>query len=202
MFFDSVAKCRCGAKVCQGVLATGLLLVFCSFLAGCKTTPKPYVADFGFSVNVARVNPRWPGDLKNLTPAEREVLEERGRPDYFHLIWSSYETVLDRTQLNKAIRNPGSDNEKERIGWVYLEDKKEITFPSTTKSKEAPLKDKVRVICREGDPVEPKVLPNSRNVRVEKWHYINSGVIYTFEDDTMVKEDRTSVPAMPGFAGR
>jgi hypothetical protein len=140
--------------------------------------------------------------LSNLTAAEREVLEEDGRPDYFHLIWSPYEAVVDRAQLNKAIRSASAENEKERIGWVYIEEKKEITFSTPSKYKEAPLNDKVRVICREGAPNEPKVLPNNRNVRVEKWHYINSGVIYTFEDDVMIKEDRTSVPALPGFSGR
>jgi hypothetical protein len=182
--------------VVPGVLCLFLL----SLTAGCKTLQKPYVQDFGFSVNVAKVNPRWPGDLNNLTPAEREVLEERGRPDYIHLIWSSFDSVVDRAQLNAAIRSASMD--KERIGWIYIEDKKEITFPTASKFKEEPLKDKLKVICREGDPSEPKVLPNNRSVRVEKWHYINSGVIYTFENDIMVKEDRTSVPALPGFGGR
>ncbi len=201
MFSSSIVKPRSLVKVRPVVMAVFCLFLLC-LMTGCKTKPKSYIPDFGFSVNVAKVNPRWPGDLNNLTTAEREVLEERGRPDYFHLIWSPFEAVVDRAQLNTAIRSVSLEKDKERIGWIYIEDKKEITFPTPSKYKEEPLKDKVRIICREGDPNEPKVLPNSRDVRVEKWHYINSGVIYTFEDDVMIKEDRTSVPAMPGFGGR
>ena len=195
--FSERSGCRLALRLAVGC-AAALLVVAAS---GCSRKNPAYLIDESFSLNIAQVNPTWPKDPEELTPAKQEVLETRGHPDYIHLIWNKRQPIMDRTSAWRQIKRPGMKGVNFGQGWIYLEEKEEVQFPSPLKHDAIPLNDKLEVICRLGDPQEVVPHPNNKGQRIEKWRYWTRGVICTFIDDKLVGEDHGSMPPMPGYLG-
>lgn len=182
-------------------------IVFClaAFgLSGCQTGNVAYTLDPSFSLNIADVNPDWPTDVDLLHPFERETFEQRGRPDFIHVIWSKRHDIVNKSDVARFSRNP-KRNKQLAQGWIYVDDDEEVVFSlGEDPPKVRPLLDKLEVISRMGDPnpMNTKTFPNSSGMRIETWHYVGQGVIFTFSDGILIKEDRSSVPPMPGYMGR
>ncbi|MFW6286861.1 MAG: hypothetical protein ACOC29_02870 [Candidatus Sumerlaeota bacterium] len=181
-------------------LSLALLLATLA-LSGCNRAVKPFIWDPAFSINVAEVNHEWPQLKEDLSPAEREVYDRYGRPDYVHVIWSRHEPIVDRTRGNRLITRSGKKPEEVRRGWIYLKHKKEIIFNSEIHYEIQPLTGQLEVLTKEGDPPWVKVLPNDIGARIEKWQYIDRGIIYTFVDNKLHEVDKSTLTPMPGYRG-
>lgn len=175
------------------------------FLSGCQMGSVAFTLDSSFSFNVADVNPDWPVDLEKLHPNEQEVFEDRGRPDYIHIFWSRREDIVDANEVERITRMSRKKTKNMPQGWIYLDDGEEVVFPVNDDPPEVrPLSDKLKLICEMGDPSPQNIrnFPSSTGQRIETWHYVRRGAIFTFSDDILIKEDWTSVPPVKNYIGR
>ena len=135
-----------------------------------------------------------------LAPAKREVLRSRGKPDFMHILWSPIDEIVDKTTWIEIVSSPEENRKGTREAtWVYISQGEEIFFPLSGTFRVEPLGDKLRVVCRLGDPQRVELLPSSRNPgeRTEKWTYYNRGYIFLFTDGVLVEEQQ--IPALPHF---
>jgi hypothetical protein len=177
------------------------LLALAFVLSGCREV-KPFTWEPDFSINVAEVNFEWPETKEDLNPAELEVYERYGRPDFVHFIWSRRDHVVRRDEGLRIMSRSGQKVQDVKRGWIFLKDDREVVFKSPAHYELMPLNDKLRVIVDEGDPPPSwiKQIPNKMNKRIEKWQYVDRGIVYTFVDDELTNVDRNLTP-LPGFSG-
>ncbi len=176
------------------------VLVLAFVLSGCREV-KPFIWEPDFSINVAEVNFEWPQIKEDLNPAELEVYERYGRPDFVHLIWSRRNHIVRRDEGKRIMFRSGKKVQDVKRGWIYLKNDREVVFKSPAHYEIMPLNDKLRVIADEGDPPPSwiKMESDILGKRTEKWHYVDRGVVYTFVNDELTNVDRSLTP-LPGFS--
>lgn len=190
----------------RGLLAAtlGLALTAGSCM---QDTPPGYRLDPEFSVNVGTLDAGWPDDPESLVPAKQEALERHGRPDYFHLIWSDTDSIIDQDQHFRIVRRAAEEQKRKGevrsdqpgFGWVYLDKNREIVFLDDFRYEERPLSPKLRIVCRYGDPQRVRPLRVPGGDTVQEWTYYNRGLIFHFDGEQLVLEDRESIPEQPNY---
>lgn len=170
-----------------------------AFAMGCGSPLRAYAINPDYSINVGRFDPAWTKDPSRQTKAQEDVLRTRGRPDFVHVKWSDVEDIVDKSTMWRIERAQGKRAGEGRESWIYLDRGEEVEFPSPAESRVKPLSDKLRQICKMGDPQRIEVLPESRRPggRVEKWTYYNMGYIFTFRDGVLT--DTVSIPPLPHY---
>ena len=145
---------------------------------GCAQDPG-YHFDPRFSVNLIRPT-LTDENVKALSPANREIYQLYGHPDYMRLFWNSKGELTTRAKEWSRI-NANQHNRLPR-SWIYLDRGKEIIFTGANNYKQVDLTDQVRVICELGDPgdIQRRVI-DEESYFVE-WTYLDRGERYYFDE--------------------
>ena len=139
-----------------------------------------------FSINLAVPQADWP-DPKTITPAHQAVLDQFGQPDFIRIWWDESGAVKTYLEVDRAISLKLYREKK--WTWIYKEMKKEITFIGDNDFKTEPLTDKLEILCEYGDPENRKFSEDRESgQQVEIWQYYAKGKLFTFWDNTLVKE--------------
>lgn len=166
-----------------------LLLAAAVFmLAGCEKDDVNIDPDF--SINVCQPGPKWPNP-KNLTPAQKEVLDKYGKPDFFHVWWTPDGQYRTRTDFVKEQRE-GKKRPIPPYSYVYLRLNKDICFRGSD-YQVLPVSDQLRVVCQLGDPEDIRTMESG----VLQWMYYSAGKLYKFGRGRIVEEK--DFPAMGKF---
>lgn len=182
------------------LVRAALALLAVGLTAGCATT-HPFVYNPDVSVNIAPINPNWPKHFEDLTPAQRLVWTQRGRPDLAHIMWSSVQDIMDPARVERNLQDTGKSVTDTPFAWIYTKDQVEVVFPDAGRSEERPLSDGLIAIMKYGDPQQTRMLSNNKGVRTEVWSYINQGIVLRFENGKLVNTNSSSIPAMPNYLG-
>lgn len=169
---------------------TALLLV--SAVGGCATKYN-YGVNERFSMNLGPVPP-WFGDPKApLRPAEKEVLERRGRPDFIRVWWKSNGAPITSSDL------AGRRDEYQILvnaadkSWVYLKAEKggkdeEVVFLNDGAAyRVQPLSEQLKLLCQYGDPsnkITPVVIDGESH---ETWMWYEHGLQLELVNGHVVK---------------
>ena len=140
-----------------------------------------------FSVNMGTPGKKFP-KKDNLAQAKREVYEMYGVPDFIRLWWSKDGRIHRYLEVDRKLRSLKILDELKH-SWIYLEDNLEFVFDSDTTYQENPLDDKIRTICSYGDPEDIKRITTTVPYK-ETWNYYSLGLILSFSDGKLVKEQR------------
>ncbi|MBN1515406.1 hypothetical protein JXA32_02440 [Candidatus Sumerlaeota bacterium] len=153
---------------------------------GCSKVDYGIIWDPDTSINIVRPSSSWPGEFE-LTPAQQRLLEAHGQPS-LERIWydpagevKRYVEVRD--QLD--VKTPADF----KRSWIYLDLDKEYEFVSPTNYIAHPLTDKIKTLCRYGDPQDfgdGKL----QDVPFIEWVYYNRGERYKFDENgaLLIKE--------------
>ena len=169
---------------------------------GCSSAPPPFLFNAEVSVNVAPINPKWPKHFEDLTPAQRVVWNEHGRPEAAHIQWSTTRDVSDAGMVMRNLQNTGKKVGETPFGWIYTRDKIEVVFSDFGLSETRPLSDAIVTIMKYGDPQQVRPVSSKTGKQTEFWTYVNQGVRLKFEDGKLVDTDRGTIPAMPNYLGQ
>ncbi|MBI1785173.1 hypothetical protein HYR69_08515 [Candidatus Sumerlaeota bacterium] len=184
-------------------------------LGGCRHNPNSIEIDNRFSYNVARV-PSWyppqakvsfrrktasfltfglvsaaPPAVSPLTPAEQDVMDRMGRPDFIHFWWTPDGTFITSSDLAGKNLDIGEELKLTKRTWVYLKDKSEIEFHNDGSRYDVhPLTPKLELICTYGDPTQktpPK--PDKGGRMHETWEWLEHGLRIEFVDGVELKRE-------------
>ncbi len=153
-------------------------------LAACRSKPQVIEIDHRFSYNVAKV-PAWFPDEKYVpTPAEQEVLDRLGKPDFVHFWWRADGDFITSSDLAGKNLDIADVMKETKRTWIYMHDKSEIEFHKTGSAYDRnPLTPQLQLICTYGDPTRrspPKT--NTAGQKLETWEWIEHGIRIDFVD--------------------
>lgn len=162
-----------------------LLSVAVIFLCGCFKK-KFLILNPQFSVNLAVPTDNWPAESK-LTPAQKAIFEQLGKPDYIRIWWDKEGRLKSYLNVDRAIEKKLYREAKQ--SWVYIRMEKEIVFINENGYTTLPLSDKLKVLCKYGDPESVKIDENKETgEKIEIWQYYSEGKIFKFLDEKLIKE--------------
>lgn len=151
---------------------------------------QPYELNFEQTINFFRPGAKWPVQ-KLLTPAEKQVLEQYGRPDMFRLLW----TNTGELKMREMVQLEWTRNKLKTFPpftWVYLRRNEEIVFTPNGFQAE-PLTEIMHIVIKYGDPENVKDIGNG----VSQWTYYSVGKMYTIAGNKVVSTKE--FPAMGSF---
>jgi hypothetical protein len=158
-------------------------VVVAGLVMGFNTCPskKDFIWQPDLSVNLAVPGTKWP-KLDKLPPAQIEVYEKYGAPDFFRVWFNPHGELATEWEATRLYR---TKNLEKYVGsWIYTGRKIEVVFRSPAKYEEVPLSDKLSLICRRGDP-ESRDVQNKKGMVREVWTYYSYGERYIFLDDRL-----------------
>lgn len=169
-----------------------LLLAMSTFLGGCARK-EAITWNLRHSFHLAVPQEDWPGDAtKTLSPAQQEIYEKRGNPDYIRFWWrddGNFPDGYNPTFMEKAAIL------KTKQSWIYIRQGDEVVFNTSYSSESVPISDKLAVIIKEGDPEARQVLQDPESGQVEEiWQFLTSGREYRFHGDTLYSTRQISDP--------
>jgi hypothetical protein len=171
----------------RGLARLGWLsLLLAPLLAvGCSHAKYQYGLDDHFSMNMIRP-PAWLGDPKaDLKPAEKEVLQRRGRPDFIRVWWNSDGSLIRSSDLAFRSDQVPQLIKAARKSWIYLgsgEKGEEVNFLRDGASYSAKeLSEPIRLICEYGDPERSTPVMVNGEKR-ETWIWVDRGMKATLVD--------------------
>jgi hypothetical protein len=156
--------------------------------AGCHRSLQ-FGFDPRFSVNLMTPSNQWP-DMKKMTPAEIEVYEKYGKPDFFRLLYSKRGELATHWEANPLIRAKKVNGLPKT--WIYEDAGIEVRFRSPAKFEEIKLDDRMKTLLAHGDPSEISPL-QSKDLAREAWTYWDTGEKYFFREDGMFARPKQSI---------
>jgi hypothetical protein len=135
-----------------------------------------------FSVNIFKPGPSWP-NVKKLTPEQRQLFEKYGKPDCFHVYWTSDGAIQPRAELEKSMKGK-KPKTIPPYSWVYLATNKEIVFPPGGKPREQPLPETVKIVAENGDPEDVR----QDQPGVTQWMFFSTGKIYKIANNRVIEK--------------
>ncbi len=147
---------------------------------------QPVVFNFDQTINLFQPGPKWPVE-KLLKPAEKQVYEQYGKPDYFRILWNSTGEIKVRSILEQEWKSTGPKN-LPPSSWVYLQRNEEIIFVNDS-FRTQPLTAAVQLIVKMGDPELVKDMGSG----MAQWTYYSTGKMYTVSEGK-VAETRSFPP--------
>lgn len=161
---------------------------------GSACSRKEYITfNLRHSSSLSEPKKDWPGKPeKTLTPAQQEVFEQRGTPDFIRFWWRDSgnfpENIDPRFLMKEEIAAT-------KQSWIYTRQGDEVIFDSAYASTSVPISDKLMIIIKEGDPEERQVREDRESGQVEEiWRYISTGREYRFHGDTLYQTRQFSDP--------
>lgn len=149
-----------------------------------------YVFNFDQTINIFQPGEKWPIE-KLLTPEEKNVLAQLGKPDCFRILWDSEGKIKVRSILEQEWKTKGP-NKLPPASWVYLQRNEEIIFVNNS-YRAQPLSDTVQLVIKMGDPELVKTISPD----VTQWTYYSTGKIFTISDNKVV--ETRDFPPMGSF---
>ena len=155
---------------------------------GCGRNVKIIELDHRFSMNVLRTPYWFPGDME-LTPAELEILDRYGPPNYIRFWWREDGSMITSSDLSgrdgEVIQADINNMSK---SWIYMHIDKEVVFsPDRASRREQEIGELTRLICNYGDPGMRSVSPDGLR---ETWIWIDYGKQATLLNGRLVNVSR------------
>lgn len=150
---------------------------------------QPYKFNFEKTINFAQPGAKWPV-VKLLSPVEKQVLEQYGRPDHFRLLWNSDGSIAIRGIVEQEWRN--KNMKLPDLTWVYVHRNEEVIFAGN-QVRTSPLSELSQLVLKSGDPENVRDIGNG----VIQWTYYSTGKMYFIAGDRVV--DTKTFPAMGSY---
>jgi len=167
---------------------TALALAAAVGLAACSRKSRIIQIDHRFSYNVVRVPEWFPPKLEEMSPAQREVLFERGAPEFLRFWWRSDGRFISSSDLSGRFHEAAEDLASLKKTWIYLRQDTEIEFTPTGGYAAHPLTDPLRLICLYGDPTDKgRPIPDRQGRLRETWTWIEHGIMVELLDGVEVR---------------
>lgn len=147
------------------------------FLGGSKK--QSFTFNFKHTVNFFQPGEKWP-NAKLFTPAEKQVYEQWGRPDYFRLLYDASGELKIRTAIEQEW-NGRNQNEMPKFTWVYLQRNEEVVF-SGNQVKTQPLNELIHLVIKYGDPESVRHIGDG----LIEWTYYSKGKIYRIANNRII----------------
>ncbi|HOE97450.1 MAG TPA: hypothetical protein PLS90_04715 [Candidatus Sumerlaeota bacterium] len=158
------------------VLALALLLGGLA-AGGCSRNKYQIEIDRRFSMNLVRVPDWYPPANQPLGPAEADVLQRMGKPDFFRLWWREDGSLITSSDLSGRIDQVPETLQVMQRSWLYPALEQEVLFLNDGQSyRVQPMSEVIKLVARYGDPSSrtPPVLRNGR--MYETWQWIEYGL--------------------------
>lgn len=171
------------------------------------------------SVNVAAPIGPWPEGFE-LTAAQQEVYDERGRPDFFRARWDRRgrltwgDDVLQRTSRQRIRDVMARAHHRDEplpfdVSWIYQAEDQgrnrtgdmdifrgdEVIFTGDASHDVEPVTDMLGVVIDHGDPEDRRAGTPAGGHDIESWVYFREGKIFHFIDGHLARIERQ--PPMP-----
>jgi hypothetical protein len=147
---------------------------------------KDLMFDTKFSINLAR-----PGKYfltKDGTPAQKEVQEKFGTPDFVRLYWDKKGDIVTLLAVDESLRKGKQRDVKQT--WIYVDANQEITFTNDEEYSVGPLSEKVKIVCEFGDPDQIQKHTDNEGGLEEIWTYYGKGRIFKFYNETLISKQQ------------
>lgn len=143
----------------------------------------PKVQSFSFNwdrtINFIQPGDKWPVE-KFLSDSEKQVYQQLGRPDYFHIMWSPTGEMKMRSVIEQEWGKKGPKN-MPPLSWVYMRRNEEVIFANGSYYTQ-PLNELEQLVLKYGDPENVKDIGNG----LVEWTYYSVGKMYTIAKDRVV----------------
>jgi hypothetical protein len=171
------------------------------------------------SVNVALPTGAWPEGF-DLTPAQQEIFDARGRPDHFRARWDRRgrlmwgDEVRQRSNRQRVVDVMARAYHRDEalpfeMSWIYQDSSQgrqrtgdmdifrgeEVIFTGDNDYDVEPVSDQLGVVIDNGDPEERREPQTSSGHTEESWVYFHEGRVFHFIDGHMVRVEH--LPPMP-----
>jgi len=164
-----------------------LLFLIVGFWVSACQKRQEILLNMSFSVNVAQPGPTFP-KMENLVESKKQAYDLYGRPDFIRLWWTRDGYPKRFLEVDRLLNQEPQSIYALRHSWIYLDQEVEVIFDSGKTFHEVPLTDKVRMLCRYGDPEDVKSLTSGEGTPEETWHYYSLGLILRFRGDTIISK--------------
>ena len=151
-----------------------VLAMFVALSLGCAGKP-PYEMDRHFSINI--VKPCFTEKhIRKFTQVESAIYNKYGPPDWMRILWTpDGELSSRRKQFMRVIYK--KDRESEHA-WIYLERGKEIRFKGDLDYELHDIDDRIRLVCKIGDPESTRRDDLGSETYCDIWEYHTRGERY------------------------
>jgi hypothetical protein len=158
--------------------------------AGCNRDRQAIEIDHRFSYNVAKVPLWYPPEDYVPSPTEQAVLARWGKPNFIRFWWLPDGEFITSSDLSGKSAMIDEIMTETKRTWIYLGEETEIEFLTDGGYLEHPLTEKLKLICRYGDPNQrtpPKQDEAGRTK--ESWEWIEAGLRVHFIDGAEYKRE-------------
>ncbi len=142
---------------------------------------------------------------KKLDPAQTEVIERIGVPDYIRFWWLRDGSPITSHDLSgKTNEDLEMDFNTMKQTWIFYDREEEVHFTRNGASYEVrDLPELIKLICDYGDPGEVKVhgMNNAGQLR-ETWIWIDHGLKVTLLDKVEVDRDYITATGAGTWLGK
>jgi hypothetical protein len=147
---------------------------------------KDLMFDTRFSINLARPGKHFLS--KDATPAQKEVQEKFGMPDFVRLYWDKKGDIVTLLAVDESLRKGKQRDVKQT--WIYVDSNQEITFINDDEYTVAPLSEKEKIVCEFGDPDQIQKHTDNQGGLEEIWTYYGKGWIFKFYNGTLMSKQQ------------
>lgn len=165
-------------------------LLVAVLIAGCGKKDEIEIQK-GFSINLARPVNSWP-KRQNLTPAQKNIFETHGTPEFLHLWWAADGMIQTEDQVHRTLRSRQLNEIKN--SWVYPQKNLEVIFDGPENYREIPIDDELQVLVQLGDPESMRVNTSYKEGLEEWWTYYSRGETIIFRDGKLFDRRRDFAP--------
>jgi hypothetical protein len=151
---------------------------------------QPYEINFDQTINFFAPGPKWPVE-KLLTPVQKQVYQQYGKPDMFRFLWSR----TGELKMRETLQLEWTRKKLKEIPphtWVYLQRNEEVVFTGNS-FVTRPLTEAMQIVIKYGDPENVRDIGSG----VSQWTFYSVGKIYTISGDKVVGSK--DFPAMGSF---
>ena len=166
------------------------LLLFPALIVGCGSKDEIEIQT-GFSMNLARPVNSWP-ERQNLTPAQKNIFDTYGSPEFLHLWWVADGMLQTADQVRRILRSREINEIKN--SWVYPQKNLEVIFDGPENYREIPIGDELHVLVQIGDPESMRVNTSYKEGLEEWWTYYSRGETIIFRDGKLFDKRRDFAP--------
>lgn len=165
-----------------------LPLLLLTLVQGCQSDPKVIEIDPRFSYNVVKVPSWFPPAEQEMSPAEMEVIQRWGPPDYMRFWWRPDGEFIMSSDFSGKQDQVVTMLEDATRSWIYYREKREVEFLPNGGYREFPVTTQVDYLCKYGDP-EHKSVPKIDAVgrKHETWRWIEYGEMVEFVDGEVAR---------------
>lgn len=173
-------------------LLWGLLAAGAFIATGCRGPECLIEFDKKFSYNVVKTPVCYPPEKLKLTAAQAQIIARWGPPDFFRFWWLIDGEFITSSDLSGMFETLQTELGQTKQTWIYTRRGQEIEFLDSGAYLESPVSEKLKLICKYGDPSNKKAANFSTRTgnKKETWIWYDFGIKIVFINDLEISRER------------